>query len=145
VAIGCKRRLLFYDSIKINMLKKNGNELFTFPMLYNTYLYNQIKNNMKKFILMALTVLLSTGMVMADKKCCKNETKCTKTACAKKHSAKKACCANKTAATSKKACSANKTAATTSCSGTAKKACCKNKAKAEVAEVEVNEDGTVKE
>ena len=44
---------------------------------------------MKKFILLVLTVMLSAGVVMADKKCCKNSAKCTKTACAKK-GAKKA-------------------------------------------------------
>ena len=108
---------------------------------------------MKKFILMALTVLLTTGIVMADKKCCKDSKKCAKTECANKKSETKACCAKNVAA-GKKACCANSTTADatkTSCAGvTGKKACCKDKAKAEASandatDVKINDDGTVAE
>jgi hypothetical protein len=103
---------------------------------------------MKKFILLALTVMLSAGVVMADKKCCKNKSKCTKTACAKKScsktASKKACCAKKS--------SCAKATAKTSCSKTAgKKACCKKKVAASSVEksndetMKIAEDGTVLE
>ena len=105
---------------------------------------------MKNLLLIALTLMLSTGAVLADKKCCKDKEGCKKEACAK--------------AETKKA-----------CAGDATKACCKDKAKAEASvgtadaaaplhaccqksvaagkmpccakkgEVKVNDDGTVAE
>lgn len=107
---------------------------------------------MKKFILFALTLMLSTGVVMADKKCCKDKKNCKKEACAKKEetkacASKKACCKNKAEASATDAPAPALHACCQKAVAAGKMPCCAKKATAavETENIEINEDGTVAE
>lgn len=74
----------------------------------------------KKIILILMAVALTTGIAIADKKCCKDKKACKKEACAKKSNEQQG--DNEVAGFAKKE---------KSCAGGEKKACCKKEANAE--------------